>query len=258
MEFLISDTKQYGLLNTILTYFGKNFFLNKQIQMHPKIKFVVMGDSILSNIKSVIPNNISKSFISIDHSYFFRRKENLELSFNNKKIKIGTVGTFSKIKGGEDFFKLYNLIGPDKVDFSITGRIFYESYIFDSMKIDIPKNKGKNMIPRNELEERIQKLDIILFFYSKTSYKLIASGAIMDAINMRKPILAIKNDYFEYIFRKFGRFGFLVNSVEEMATILKTIRKEDLLFDFDSIQKQMNISKITEQLKRNLVDINLL
>jgi len=126
------------------------------------------------------------------------------------------------------------------------------------MKIDIPKNKGKNMIPRNELEERIQKLDIILFFYSKTSYKLIASGAIMDAINMRKPILAIKNDYFEYIFRKFGRFGFLVNSVEEMATILKTIRKEDLLFDFDSIQKQMNISKITEQLKRNLVDINLL
>ena len=257
MEFLISDTKQYGLLNTILTYFGKNFFLNKQIKMHPKIKFVVMGDSILSNIKSVIPNNISKSFISIDHSYFFRRKENLELSFNNKKIKIGTVGTFSKIKGGEDFFKLYNLIGPDKVDFSITGRIFYESYIFDSMKIDIPKNKGKNMIPRNELEERIQKLDIILFFYSKTSYKLIASGAIMDAINMRKPILAIKNDYFEYIFRKFGRFGFLVNSVEEMATILKTIRKEDLLFDFDSIQKQMNISKITEQLKRNLVDINL-
>ena len=101
MEFLISDTKQYGLLNTILTYFGKNFFLNKQIKMHPKIKFVVMGDSILSNIKSVIPNNISKSFISIDHSYFFRREENSELSFNNKKIKIGTVGTFSKIKGGE-------------------------------------------------------------------------------------------------------------------------------------------------------------
>jgi len=94
------------------------------------------------------------------------------------------------------------------------------------MKIDIPKNRGKNMIPRNELEERIE-------------------------------ILAIKNDYFEYIFRKFGRFGFLVNSVEEMATILKTIRKEDLSFDFDSIQKEMNISKITEQLKRNLIDINL-
>ena len=88
--------------------------------------------------------------------------------------------------------------------------------------------------------------------------------SIIPIIAISSPILiasscdnVIKNDYFEYIFRKFGRFGFLVNSVEEMATILKTIRKEDLSFDFDSIQKEMNISKITEQLKRNLIDINL-
>lgn len=256
MEFLISDIKQYGPLNSLLWKFAHHFFLNKNIQVHPKIKFVVMGDAILQHIREIVPNNIGKAFISVDHSYFFN---STHYPYNSsEQLKVGTVGVFSKIKGGDDFCKLYHLIEKSKVRFSITGRIFYDMNIINSMNIDLPNNKGANAIDREELEKRIQELDIILFFYPKDSYKLIASGAIMDAISMKKPILAIKNSYFSYIFEKFGAFGFLVDSVEEMAKTIEILKKEDLAFDFDTIQKKMNIISISKQLKEQLTKMNLL
>ena len=256
MEFLISEIKKYGPLNSLLWKFAHHFFLNKNIQVHPKIKFVVMGDAILQHIRETVPNNIGKAFISVDHSYFFN---STHYPYNSsKQLKVGTVGVFSKIKGGDDFCKLYHLVDKSKVRFSITGRIFYDMNIINSMNIDLPNNKGANAIDREELEKRIQELDIILFFYPKDSYKLIASGAIMDAISMKKPILAIKNSYFSYIFEKFGSFGFLVDSVEEMAKTIKILKKEDLAFDFDTIQKKLNISSISEQLKEQLIKMNLL
>lgn len=256
MEFLISDIKQYGPLNSLLWKFAHHFFLNKNIQVHPKIKFVVMGDAILQHIREIVPNNIGKAFISVDHSYFFN---STHYPYNSsEQLKVGTVGVFSKIKGGDDFCKLYHLIEKSKVRFSITGRIFYDMNIINSMNIDLPNNKGANAIDREELEKRIQELDIILFFYPKDSYKLIASGAIMDAISMKKPILAIKNSYFSYIFEKFGSFGFLVDSVEEMAKTIEILKKEDLAFDFDTIQKKMNIISISKQLKEQLTKMNLL
>ena len=256
MEFLISDIKQYGPLNSLLWKFAHHFFLNKNIQVHHKIKFVVMGEAILQHMRETVPDNIGKAFISVDHSYFFN---NTHFPYSpSRQLKIGTVGVFSKIKGGDDFCKLYHLVEKSKVRFSITGRIFYDMNIINSMDIDLPNNKGANAIDREELEKRIQELDIILFFYPKDSYKLIASGAIMDAISMKKPILAIKNSYFSYIFEKFGSFGFLVDSVEEMAKTIEILKKKDLAFDFDNIQKKMNIISISKQLKEQLTKMNLL
>lgn len=258
MEFLISEIKQYGPLNSLLWRFAHHFFLNKNIQIHPKIKFVVMGDAILQHMKETVPDNIGKAFISVDHSYFFNNNSLPYTPPPSNQLKVGTVGVFSKIKGGDDFCKLYHLVDKSKVRFSITGRIFYDMNIINSMDIDLPNNKGINAIDREELERRTQELDIILFFYPKNSYKLIASGAIMDAISMKKPIIAIRNSYFSYIFEKFGTFGFLVDSVEEMAKIIETLKKEDLIFDFDTIQKKINISSISEQLKEQLIKMNLL
>jgi putative glycosyltransferase len=256
MEFLISDIKKYGPLNSLLWKFAHHFFLNKNILVHPKIRFVVMGDAILQHMRETVPDNIGKAFISVDHSYFFNNDSRPYIP--SKQLKVGTVGVFSKMKGGDDFCRLYHLVDRSKVEFSITGRIFYDMNIINKMDINLPKNKGSNAIDRKELEMRTQELDIILFLYPKDSYKLIASGAIMDAISMKKPIIAITNSYFSYIFKKFGSFGFLVNSVEEMAKTIETLKREDLVFDFDTIQKKMNISSVTKQLEEQLTKINLL
>ena len=112
---------------------------------------------------------------------------------------------------------------------------------------------GKDHVSREELEKRIEELDIILFLYPCNSYKLMASGAILDALSMQKPIIALKNDYFEYIFKKYSAFGYLFDSIDEIIEVLN--RKEKL---YKSIQEKLSVDRVSERFKRELVSMGYL
>jgi len=94
--------------------------------------------------------------------------------------------------------------------------------------------------------------------YPNSSYELIASGAVLDAINIKKPILALKNNYFNYLFDKFGAFGYLAESVQELILIIETIEKKNRIFDFDTIQNNLNVKNITKSFKDKLSKIGFL
>ena len=257
MEFLKKNMREYALFNKLLLLLGKNFFLNKRISIERNIIFFVLGDSILFNLKRILPNNIYGSFHSIDHPYFFRKR-----SFVGEKksdlIKIGTIGIFSKQKGADDFCSICEAVNNPNVKFSITGKIFYDIKKLMSLQVDLPKDNGSSMLARKELEERADKLDFILFLYPNSSYELIASGAVLDAINIKKPILALKNNYFNYLFDKFGAFGYLAESVQELILIIETIEKKNRIFDFDTIQNNLNVKNITKSFKDKLSKIGFL
>ena len=62
-----------------------------------------------------------------------------------------------------------------------------------------------------------------MLLYNRESYKLTASGAILEAIWNLKPIFAIKNAYFEYLFNKFGNIGELFDDVENLSNYLNNL-----------------------------------
>lgn len=257
MELIEKQSSGYGLFNKLLLFLGKKFFLNKNIHIQRDIIFFVLGDSILSNLKKIIPENIYTSFHSIDHPYFFKR-EIKEGGGGSDSIKIGTVGLFSKQKGGDDFCNICKSINNPNIKFSITGRIFYDVKKLTALQIDLPPNKGKSMLSKKELEDRASMLDFILFLYPKDSYRLIASGAILEAISLKKPILALRNDYFNYLFKKFGDFGYLTDSIEELISLINTIQTKNKQFNFDTIQNNLSIENITTNLKSKLIKIGFL
>ena len=257
MELLEKQSSGYGLFNKLLLFLGKKFFLNKNIHIQRDIIFFVLGDSILSNLKKIIPENIYTSFHSIDHPYFFKREIKEEERESNS-IKIGTVGVFSKQKGGDDFYNICKSINNPNIEFSITGRIFYDVKKLTALQIDLPPNKGKSMLSKKELEDRASMLDFILFLYPKDSYRLIASGAILEAISLKKPILALRNDYFNYLFKKFGDFGYLTDSIEELISLINTIQIKNKQFNFDTIQNNLSIENITTNLKNELIKIGFI
>jgi putative glycosyltransferase len=257
MELLEKQSSGYGLFNKLLLFLGKKFFLNKNIHIQRDIIFFVLGDSILSNLKKIIPKNIYTSFHSIDHPYFFKREIKEEERESNS-IKIGTVGVFSKQKGGDDFYNICKSINNPNIEFSITGRIFYDVKKLTALQIDLPPNKGKSMLSKKELEDRASMLDFILFLYPKDSYRLIASGAILEAISLKKPILALRNDYFNYLFKKFGDFGYLTDSIEELISLINTIQIKNKQFNFDTIQNNLSIENITTNLKNELIKIGFI
>lgn len=93
-------------------------------------------------------------------------------------------------------------------------------------------------------------LDYILLLYPADTYRLIASGAVLDCIRFRKPVLALATEYFRYLFDKFGRFGYLADSVDELTELLRhpeRLPRSD--YDFDAIAEALRAETLTPQLK---------
>ena len=69
---------------------------------------------------------------------------------------------------------------------------------------------------------QITQLDYILYLYPVNSYKLTASGAIMDALKLEKPILSLYNDFFNALLKD-NPIGYIKGSVEELAEVIKNL-----------------------------------
>lgn len=90
------------------------------------------------------------------------------------------------------------------------------------------------------------------FFYNSDIYKFTASGPFIDVLIAGKPVLALKNNYFEYMFKKYGDFGVLLDSIDDMTILIRELiaGKKLPFFDFQDIQNQLKPEKIALQLKK--------
>ena len=93
-------------------------------------------------------------------------------------------------------------------------------------------------------DEAIKNSDYALLTYKLDSYKLIANGAFMDAINYEKPVLAIRNNYIENYFNKYGNIGYMFETIEDLLKKINDIRNN---FPIDEYNLQVqNIRKIKQ------------
>ena len=238
-----------GPFTKILSRKLRSFFEEKS-KIDNNITFCVLGESILHNIKTILPTKASSHFAYFDHPYIYKGIINKK---EKKKdvINIGMVGAFSESKGASDFLWLVQQLHNQKrIKFSVTGPIISRLEDLKQLGVSMPSNLGKDLVPRKEFLDRLKELDFLLFLYPLDSYKLTASGAIMDAIDWGIPILAIKNDYFCSIFENYGSFGYLVNNKYEMKDIIisSICKKDSLKIDFDSIRLKSSPAKVSGQL----------
>jgi len=258
MEALASDANVKGKLSKLLYKRCRNFFKDSKIDKN--ILFSVMGDKILLNLSKIVSMDKIKHFVSIDHPYIFNELQFQKKVLTNNLIRIGTIGTLCEARGGDSFIRLASIM-PNKVkeiiQLSHIGRIMYPLDII--VKAQITVFTATNFLSREMYNRKIQELDYILFFYDKSNYKVTASGAIMDAIAMGIPIISLKNDYFEYVFDKFGSFGFLMESVDEMINLFQDISLNNLSnsFDLESIRNEMTPEAISTQLMNALNSLEL-
>lgn len=259
MEGIVKDVKKEGFLHKLLIKLASDFFLNKNVKISKGLFFSVLGDDIKKNIKKIIGEDKIVKFISVDHPYIFDSKYNYVSS--SSKMNFGTVGTINKTKGSVKFFEFASKMNPSlkqKIDIYAIGAI-RDVELFKNTDIKLI-TKNNALLSREEFNARVSELDYILFFYPSDSYIVTASGAIMDAIRFEKPIIALKNPYFEYIFKKFGAFGYLMNNIDDMIS-----KVEDLLIensnhniDFKRIKNDFSPECISMELKKEFIKIGFL
>ena len=264
MEMLQTNPSGKGIFYRLENKLTRQFFLNKNLRISENLHFFVLGDIILKNLSVLLSEDKMKHFHSIDHPFDFDRNA-LTLERNKtSKLNIGTVGVFNEFKGGRDILQLVQILKKksiDNINLSITGRIDFDISLLKEAGIDLPSNGGKSMVSVEELKNRMDRLDFILYFYHSNTYRLTASGAIFDAINRKRPIIALRNDYFEYIFNKFGSIGYLVDSIDEMADIIyriSTSTEKRIDYDFERIQKLLSIDNTTKILAEKFREIGFI
>ena len=230
----------------------KAFFTNDNTKTAENIIFFVLGDNIKNNLEKHVSCHLLNKIYSIDHSYINKSSNTLKRN-HESIIRIGMIGQIRKGKNISDVIllvkKLSSEISCGKVNFSITGTAAINTSELRSIGIDVPE--GKIFLSREDYDNRITVLDYVLFFYNKDMYQFTASGPLMDALFMEKPIIALRNDYFEYMFKKYGDFGILVDSIDEMAELIKELAEGKKLpvFDLKSIKNKLQPENIALQLK---------
>ena len=187
-------------------------------------KCLVYGESIKQNLLKKVPLLKSNTVIAINHPYITNSIESTE-PFKHGKVNFGLIGLIDKKKNGTNLLKLLQILkeqNTNKFKISFIGHIrnkMTEEYLGEALKFDFVEraSDGPEFISRKLRDELETKVDYNIYTYNIDGYKLTASGAFMDAISFEKPVIAIKNDFFEYYFNKFGNIGYLFDNVNDMA-----------------------------------------
>lgn len=252
LELLSPYSKEHmGPIARMIRNRLQSFLVRKRTGFAPSLRLIVLGDSILTHLQKYLSPEAKKLFYSMDHPYLFptSHQEKTHTTVPHQ-MTVGTIGTMKKAKGLDNFLR-FIADKPSSIQVQVIGRIddLSEQKI-SSLDISIAA-RGNSFIPRDTLIKLTQQLDYVLFFYYPDSYQLLASGAIFDAIVAGRPIIALQNDYFSYLFQKYGDFGYLETSPEQMVK-----RMEHILENGD--ERYTEFTQHLQQLKQKLHPIGLL
>lgn len=261
LEYLTHDRTPQGILTKLIARLVRSFFRNPRIRIADNLYFSILGEKLKENLASYISTDKIERFIVFDHPCLASRNPQSD-SYTSGRISISTVGTLNKQKGADAFLEFVKAIPDDyrlRLSISVTGHVagVDNEYLATLGVATLPVNC---QMSREQLIHRLAKADYLLFLHSRETYAVTASGAVMDAITLGKPIIALENDYFNYLFSKYGRFGVLVPSpmvmVEQLTEILDGRFVPDT--DFIYIRQQLSPASVAQQLREQLIRIGFI
>lgn len=262
LELLRPDIKKEGPLQRLQMNRVRNFF-NPKTEISNGLTFIVLGDSILHNLSEYLTESQLCHFFSIDHPYVIGNVcTTISTSKENDIIKIGCVGAMNEIKGSKRLVQIANTLKHKRSDikFFIVGKIF--SHLEEIRDAGITMCAENNQpIPPEMFSRYIENLDYVLFLYDENSYKFTASGAILDSIKYQKPMLTLRNNYFNYFLKKFNVPAYCATSLEDLTDYIANLKKEYTpthKAEFNRIKVEINPEFQVPILYKNLESLSLI
>lgn len=209
------------------------------------------GKTIEEELFKMFPRFKRKNVISIDHPYNYETELLVNSLDKSNTVIIANIGTGLMNKNSHLLYQLaemqkYN-IENKKVSFIQVGNVSPEVLSYSNDYVNILNNN--EFIPFDVFEKNIMQADYFIYFFKNDSlYDLCPSGTFFDALKYKKPIISLKNPFFEYYFKRLGNIGYLLNSVEEMNEIIDVIIKKK------NNNYQDQIDAITEATKLLSID----
>lgn len=229
--------------------------------LNNKIKYIVLGDNILKNISKLkADNRLPDNFISIDHPYFYPEYQanHKILTDINPALCVGTIGHTAVAKNSHKVFELAESmaesIAENKITFKIIGNISNCMIPYINKYVRIQSKKS--FMPRALFEKEVESLTYIVFFYSDSQYQFIASGVFFDAVAFEKPVIAMRNSFFEYYFNKYNNIGFLCDNLEDMRIALENfdpVIYQDQIKNIQLLKADLSLNRIANNFHHQII-----
>lgn len=198
--------------------FWFRFYLVKSVTK--LVRYIVLGENISKNIEKSA-NLPAGSIKYINHPYLKKNWNYKNLPRKNK-IVIGFIGVGQFNKGLDNFIALQKENQDPFLEFWVIGYIPSAKIRSIAISAGIQGVSAKPLSD-SEFNDRLSSIDYAIYLYNPSVYKFVASGAIFDAITFQKPIIALKNDYFNEFFSKGLDIGYECGSLKDVKTLLNRL-----------------------------------
>ncbi|WP_285060313.1 hypothetical protein [Pedobacter ginsengisoli] len=225
-----------------------------------KTKYLVLSNTIKKNLirEEILSGD---ELYAVNHPYVFDalNKQKKTAKF---PVRIGHIGVASTEKNTQLLFTLAKIfeyeIKRNELSFSIIGMTANIDEFNNGL---VEYQNDSEMLPKSLFNEKIAGLDYSIFFYSDQNYKFCSSGAILDSIHHRIPIISFKNQGFESLFSEApGPVGYLCRNIDEMERVIRDILNKDVEADYIEMQHNLNayqnnftIDYVKEKLHEQLI-----
>lgn len=246
---LIDSTKANSSATRLLSSFFRMIFC--KLHLNEIFHFILLSPKMVEYFSSFVTLNVNKKrLFSIDHAYIRPNNEVLSIyKIEDTKIKIGIPGAINKSRGLDSLKEIIQKLKNKNICIYALSDC---SECIESPQF-VQLNKGNGLLPFEQYNAYVCSMDAMLLLYDTKSYKLTASGAILEAIWNEKPIIALKNAYFEYLFKKFGDMGILCNTVEELCMQLEIFEnRQNFRESILKAKKTLVPNSVKKQLKEIL------
>ncbi len=249
MEYIANASKHSQLYKRLMSALTNGFFNSRRKSVSDGMRFIVFGDVIRDNLSRYLSDVLMERIHVVDHPVEML-PQTVTANSGHGGIRIGTAGILNSYKGSDSYPVLALALNDcDNIYFSVVGHLQCDSEPLRRAGIDL-SGCADDHISDDEFLKRVSGLDYLLFLYPADTYRLIASGAILDSIRFRRPIIGISTDYFRYIFDKFGQLGFLADDVDSLADTIRKFKEKDIpAFDFDGVARRLSPEALLPALK---------
>ena len=182
-----------------------------RIARHQRIRLVVLEDYIRS---AALRHRLGDAFLVWPLPMVAREAPAVLPWAVPARLRIAWVGSANKQKGFDDYLTLRRH-GGARYDWPVAGRLSDEYDPAGLEGLEAPAG----WLDRPTLLARIRAADYA-FVAFRGEYEFTASGSLLDCINQRKPILAVRNTALDTLARQYGPIGHLCDDLAGVQALL--------------------------------------
>lgn len=239
----INTTPHQGEINWVKML--RHFY--KGVTIAPHGMLMVLGSNIKEITDKLVSKEKAKNYISWEHPYF--RTTLPTIHELHHPIRIGVIGFLKREKErGFDNVK--------KLAFAISNDCEFELRLLSSIQEDLLQelpntvkimNPESRFIPRYEYNQMIEELDYIYCPYPTGSFEMTASGALLEAMAQRRPIIMHNNEFTIHLRKLYGDFGIILDDEDKGFERIKQSLKDEKQYARYITQQDTILEKISPE-----------